>query len=78
MTIEKILIVEDEENERTGLAELVSAWGYRAETARDGMEGLEKIESLVPASWLPTSRCRAWTAWNCWSSIAEACRRRSR
>src|SRR5262249_6621384 len=48
MSQEKILIVEDEENERTGLAELVSAWGYRTETARDGMEGLEKV-----ASWSP-------------------------
>jgi CheY-like chemotaxis protein len=41
MTQEKVLIVEDEENERTGLAELVAAWGYRTETARDGLEGRE-------------------------------------
>ena len=27
MNQEKVLIVEDEENERTGLAELVSSWG---------------------------------------------------
>jgi DNA-binding NtrC family response regulator len=45
----KVLIVEDEENERTGLAELVSSWGYRAETARDGSEGLEKASQWVPA-----------------------------
>lgn len=45
---EKVLIVEDEENERTGLAELISAWGYRTETARDGLEGLEKA-----ATWFP-------------------------
>jgi len=45
---EKVLIVEDEENERSGLAELVSAWGYRTETARDGLEGLEKV-----ATWSP-------------------------
>jgi len=49
MSQEKILIVEDEENERTGLAELVSSWGYRAETARDGMEGLAKVEQWGPA-----------------------------
>jgi DNA-binding NtrC family response regulator len=49
MSQEKILIVEDEENERTGLAELVSAWGYRAETARDGLEGYEKICSWSPS-----------------------------
>ncbi len=46
---EKVLIVEDEENERTGLAELISAWGYRAETAKDGAEGLEKISSWSPS-----------------------------
>jgi DNA-binding NtrC family response regulator len=48
MNNEKILIVEDEENERTGLAELVAAWGYRTETARDGIEGLERLESFAP------------------------------
>ncbi len=47
-TQEKVLIVEDEENERTGLAELISAWGYRTETAKDGLEGLEKA-----ATWSP-------------------------
>lgn len=45
---EKVLIVEDEENERSGLAELLSAWGYRTETAKDGLEGLEKA-----AGWSP-------------------------
>ncbi|HMF90825.1 MAG TPA: sigma-54 dependent transcriptional regulator [Candidatus Angelobacter sp.] len=45
---EKVLIVEDEENERTGLAELITAWGYRTETAKDGLEGLEKA-----AHWSP-------------------------
>src|SRR5579871_2856728 len=49
MNQEKVLIVEDEENERTGLAELISAWGYAAETARDGQEGHEKI-----GVWSPT------------------------
>jgi DNA-binding NtrC family response regulator len=49
MSQEKVLIVEDEENERTGLAELISAWGYRAETARDGAEGLEKVTNWSPS-----------------------------
>jgi len=49
MSGEKVLIVEDEENERTGLAELVSAWGYRTETARDGAEGFEKVTDWSPA-----------------------------
>src|SRR6266545_1333039 len=45
----KVLIVEDEENERSGLAELVSSWGYSAQTARDGQEGHEKV-----AAWSPS------------------------
>src|SRR5467141_2132400 len=49
MSHEKVLIVEDEENERTGLAELVSSWGYRADTARDGGEGLEKAVQWAPS-----------------------------
>ncbi len=49
MNQEKVLIVEDEENERTGLAELVSSWGYSAQTARDGQEGHEKV-----AAWSPS------------------------
>src|SRR5581483_9894143 len=48
MNQEKVLIVEDEENERTGLAELVTAWGYRTETASDGLEGLEKAAAWTP------------------------------
>src|ERR1700736_6597868 len=49
MNHEKVLIVEDEDNERTGLAELVTAWGYRAETAKDGAEGLEKVTAWAPS-----------------------------
>jgi DNA-binding NtrC family response regulator len=49
MSQEKVLIVEDEVNERTGLAELISAWGYRTETAGDGVEGYEKITNWSPS-----------------------------
>src|SRR5271169_712461 len=49
MTQERVLIVEDEENERTGLAELVSGWGYRTDTAADGVEALEKISAFAPS-----------------------------
>src|SRR6476661_5769221 len=48
MSQEKVLIVEDEENERTGLAEIISSWGYATETARDGQEGHEKVLSWSP------------------------------
>src|SRR5438874_10497580 len=49
MSHEKLLIVEDEENERSGLAELATSWGYRVDTAADGAEGLEKA-----AQWSPS------------------------
>src|SRR5271167_1264238 len=49
MAQERVLIVEDEENERTGLAELVSGWGYRTDTAADGMEALEKVSGFAPS-----------------------------
>jgi DNA-binding NtrC family response regulator len=45
---EKVLIVEDEPHALTGLAELVSGWGYRTETARDGVEALEKNQAWSP------------------------------
>ena len=49
MNQEKVLIVEDEDNERTGLSELITSWGYRTETAKDGEEGLEKATNWVPS-----------------------------
>ena len=45
----KVLIVEDEPNALMGLAELISCWGYRTETARDGVEGYEKALAWDPA-----------------------------
>jgi DNA-binding NtrC family response regulator len=45
----KVLIVEDEVHALMGLAELISGWGYRTETARDGMEGHEKVLAWDPA-----------------------------
>ncbi|WP_263381718.1 sigma-54-dependent transcriptional regulator [Granulicella arctica] len=47
--MEKVLIVEDEQNARTGLTELVESWGYRAECAADGAEGLERVIQWSPS-----------------------------
>ncbi len=47
--MEKVLIVEDEVHARSGLTELIESWGYRAECAADGMEGLEKAIAWTPA-----------------------------
>jgi len=41
----KILIVDDESSQRTGLAGMVKAWGMQAETATDGGDALEKLET---------------------------------
>jgi DNA-binding NtrC family response regulator len=45
----KVLIVEDEVNERTGLGEIISSWGYSAETAADGQEGYDKVGAWSPS-----------------------------
>jgi DNA-binding NtrC family response regulator len=45
----KVLIAEDEPHALTGLAELISGWGYSTETARDGEEAWEKARAWEPA-----------------------------
>ena len=47
--LEKVLIVEDEMHARTGLTELIESWGYRAEGASNGVEGLEKVQQWSPS-----------------------------
>ena len=49
VTGERVLIVEDDPATRTGLAELVQAWGFQTEEASDGEEGLRKVTSFRPA-----------------------------
>jgi len=46
---ERILVVEDEPAARSGLEQLVRAWGFVAESAADGEEALEKVTSFRPA-----------------------------
>jgi DNA-binding NtrC family response regulator len=46
--IERVLIVEDEDGARAGLAAVVESWGYRSATARDGQEAVEKLSALNP------------------------------
>ena len=42
----RVLIVDDEEDQRKGLANLIAAWGFQIETAADGREALERLESF--------------------------------
>ena len=71
MTPEKVLIVEDEENERSGLAELISGWGYRTETARDGLEGLERVELFSPGIVLTDLKMPRMDGMELLSKLAE-------
>jgi DNA-binding NtrC family response regulator len=49
----RVLIVDDEENQRLGLASMVAGWGYQAQTACDGVDALEKLASF-PAEVMVT------------------------
>ena len=46
---ERVLIVEDDNATRTGLAELVQAWGFITDEASDGEEGFRKVTTFRPA-----------------------------
>jgi DNA-binding NtrC family response regulator len=39
----RVLIVDDEDTQRAGLASMISSWGFTAETAADGQEALDKL-----------------------------------
>jgi DNA-binding NtrC family response regulator len=49
----RVLIVDDEETQRVGLASMVTSWGFSAETAGDGQEALDKL-STFPAHVMVT------------------------
>ena len=42
----KVLIVDDESSQRSGLAAMVSAWGMTPETSADGNEALQKLNEF--------------------------------
>ncbi|MGH9453929.1 MAG: response regulator [Terriglobia bacterium] len=44
----RILVVDDDAHIREALAQLLAMWGYESETASDGIEALEKIDSQAP------------------------------
>jgi DNA-binding NtrC family response regulator len=44
----KILIVDDEYSQRTGLCAMVKAWGMIPDSAQDGLEALEKVTEFQP------------------------------
>ena len=44
--VTRVLVVDDEELQRTALASMIKLWGYAVETAADGQEALEKLASF--------------------------------
>ena len=46
---ERVLIVEDDPSTRSGLAELVQAWGFITDEAPDGEEAMRKVTTFRPA-----------------------------
>jgi DNA-binding NtrC family response regulator len=46
---ERVLIVEDDPSTRSGLAELVRAWGFATDEALDGEDALRKVTTFRPA-----------------------------
>ena len=46
---ERVLIVEDDPSTRTGLSELVQAWGFQTDEAGDGEEAMRKVTTFRPA-----------------------------
>src|SRR5919112_4675723 len=41
----RVLIVDDEETQRSGLASMITSWGFSAETAADGQDALDKLSA---------------------------------
>ncbi len=42
----RVLVVDDEESQRTALASMIALWGYEVETAGDGQEALDKLATF--------------------------------
>ncbi len=47
--MKRILIADDDEAARAGLADLLSAWGYQVEEAVDGKDALERAPAFGPS-----------------------------
>ena len=45
----RILIADDDESARSGLADLLSTWGYEVEEAIDGKDALERAPAFGPS-----------------------------
>src|SRR5882724_3205576 len=48
----RILIADDDESARSGLADLLSTWGYQVEEAIDGKDALERAPAFGPSGFI--------------------------
>jgi DNA-binding NtrC family response regulator len=46
----RVLVVDDEANQRNALASMIGGWGYSAETAENGADALSKLDSMEVAA----------------------------
>ncbi|MEP7352314.1 MAG: sigma-54 dependent transcriptional regulator [Acidobacteriota bacterium] len=44
----RVLVVDDEESQRTALAGMIRLWGYEVDTASDGQEALDRLTEFTP------------------------------
>src|ERR1700677_3755291 len=44
----RVLVADDEENQRAGLAKMIQSWGFAVETAFDGQDAWEKLSETPP------------------------------
>jgi DNA-binding NtrC family response regulator len=44
----RVLVADDEENQRAGLAKMIQSWGFAVETAFDGQDAWEKFSQTPP------------------------------
>src|SRR6202142_4514082 len=44
----RVLVADDEENQRAGLAKMIQSWGFTVDTAFDGQDAFEKVMQAQP------------------------------
>ncbi len=62
----------------TGLTELVQSWGYRAEGAADGLEGLERVQQWRPSIVVTDLKMPRKDGMELLGRLARVCRSASR
>ena len=69
----RILIADDDESARSGLADLLSTWGFEVEEAIDGKDALEKAPTFAPAVVIADLVMPALDGVALLKPLAEAC-----